>query len=241
MTHPSLPQPQHCPPTFDAYLISDSHKTTFLSYSCIQISRLSDIFFVLNVLTSRFSPITHGSMLSIRMGAEWRKFQNRNRVDRLASCKMTHNFGAVVTFLLKFHHCVEAIFLIFRVLGNFYTSLQKVLHSVSNSKRWHNSHVVCNCSPWGCVGYPRPYKQGLNTFKRQKKRRSKFVIGAYIWSLTSYWKTLFKAISGCIHLRGWRDFYPVNLFISIIWLQLAVFAEPHQSLVAFLNSFILKV
>ena len=27
---------------------------------------------------------------------------------------MTQNFGAAVTFLLKFHHCVEAIFLIFR-------------------------------------------------------------------------------------------------------------------------------
>ena len=28
---------------------------------------------------------------------------------------MTHNFGAAVTLLLKFHRCVEAIFLIFRV------------------------------------------------------------------------------------------------------------------------------
>ena len=115
MTHPSLPQPQHCPPTFDAYLILDSHKTTFLSYSCIQISRLSDILFVLNVLTSRFSPITHGSMISRRMDAEWRKVQNSNKVYYLASCKMTQNVGAAVTFLLKFHHCVEAIFLIFRV------------------------------------------------------------------------------------------------------------------------------
>ena len=116
MTHPSLPQPQHCPPTFDdAYLIPESHKPTFFSYSCVQISRLSDIFFVLNVLTSSFSPITHGSMLSRRMAAEWRKVQNSNKVDHLASCKMTQNVGAAVTFLLKIHHCVEAIFLIFRV------------------------------------------------------------------------------------------------------------------------------
>ena len=100
MTHPSLPQPQHSPPTFDAYLILDSHKTTFLSYSRIQISRLSDIFFVLNVLTSRFSPITHGSMLSRRIGAEWGKVYISNRVDRLASCKMTHNSGEAVTFLV---------------------------------------------------------------------------------------------------------------------------------------------
>ena len=35
-----------CSQTFDAYVISDSHKTTFLSYSLIQLSRLSDIFFV---------------------------------------------------------------------------------------------------------------------------------------------------------------------------------------------------
>ena len=61
MTHPSLPQPTHFPRTFDAYLISDSNKTAYISYSRIQISRLSDIFFVLNVLPSRFSPITHGS------------------------------------------------------------------------------------------------------------------------------------------------------------------------------------
>ena len=70
ITRPSLPQPQHCPLTFDAYLTSDLHKTTFLSYSCVQISRLSDVFFVLNVLTSSFAPITHGSMLSRRMAAE---------------------------------------------------------------------------------------------------------------------------------------------------------------------------
>ena len=95
MTHPSLPQPTHFLPTFDACLIWDSNKTTFLSYSRIQISRLSDIFFVLNVLTSRFSPITHGSMLSRRMGAKWRKVQNSNRVDRLDSCKMSHNFDSV--------------------------------------------------------------------------------------------------------------------------------------------------
>ena len=115
MTHPSLPQPTHFPRIFDAYLISDSSKTAVISYSRIQMSRLSDIFFVLNVLTSRFYPIIHGSMLSRTMGAEWRKVQNSNRVDRLVSSKMTHNFGAAMTFLLKFHHCVEAIFLLFRV------------------------------------------------------------------------------------------------------------------------------
>ena len=153
MTHLSLPQPQHCTPTFDAYLVSDSHKTTFLSYYCTQISRLSDIFFVLNVLTFRFSPITHGSMLSRRMGAEWGKVYISNRVDRLASCKMTHDLGAAVTFVLKFHHCVEAIFLIFRACweaqgpgkGNFHTSLCKVLYSVSNFKRWHNSYAQRPC------------------------------------------------------------------------------------------------
>ena len=37
--------------------------------------------------------------------------QNSDRVDLLTSCKMTHNFGASVTFALKFRHCVEAIFL----------------------------------------------------------------------------------------------------------------------------------
>ena len=36
--------------------------------------------------------------------------------------------------------------------------------------------ALAACSPYGCVGYPRPYRQGLNTFKR----RAKFVIGAYI-------------------------------------------------------------
>ena len=41
--------------------------------------------------------------------------QNSNRVDFLTSCKMTHNFGALVTFALKFCYCAEAIFLIFRV------------------------------------------------------------------------------------------------------------------------------
>ena len=41
--------------------------------------------------------------------------QNSDRVDLLTSCKMTHNFGASVTFALKFRHCVEAIFLVFRV------------------------------------------------------------------------------------------------------------------------------
>ena len=40
--------------------------------------------------------------------------QNSDRVDHLASYKMTHNFGASVTFALKFRHCVEAIFLVFR-------------------------------------------------------------------------------------------------------------------------------
>ena len=41
--------------------------------------------------------------------------QNSDRVDLLTSCKMNHNFGASVTFVLKFRHCVEAIFLVFRV------------------------------------------------------------------------------------------------------------------------------
>ena len=41
--------------------------------------------------------------------------QTSDGVDRLTSCKMTHNFGASVTFPLKFHHSVEAIFLVFRV------------------------------------------------------------------------------------------------------------------------------
>ena len=41
--------------------------------------------------------------------------QNIDRVDLLTSCKMTRNFGASVTFALKFRHCVEAIFLVFRV------------------------------------------------------------------------------------------------------------------------------
>ena len=57
-----------CSQAFDAYLISDSYKITLLSYSRIQISRSSDVFFVLNVSISRFSPITHGPMLSRRSG-----------------------------------------------------------------------------------------------------------------------------------------------------------------------------
>ena len=38
--------------------------------------------------------------------------QNSDRVDLLTSCKVTYNFGASVTFPLKFRHCVEAIFVI---------------------------------------------------------------------------------------------------------------------------------
>ena len=38
-----------------------------------------------------------------------------------------------------------------------------------------------------------------------------------------------------------RDYFSVILFNSIIQLQVTVFAEPHQNLVAFRNSFILKV
>ena len=41
--------------------------------------------------------------------------QNSDRVDLSTSCKMTHNFGASVTFALKSRHCVGAIFLVFRV------------------------------------------------------------------------------------------------------------------------------
>ena len=41
--------------------------------------------------------------------------QDSDGVDSLTSSKMTYNFGASVTFPLKFHHCVEAIFLVFRV------------------------------------------------------------------------------------------------------------------------------
>ena len=41
--------------------------------------------------------------------------QNSDRVSLLTSCKMTHNFGASVTFALKFRHSAEAIFLVFRV------------------------------------------------------------------------------------------------------------------------------
>ena len=41
--------------------------------------------------------------------------QNSDRVDLLTSCKMTHNFSASLTFALKFRHCVEPIFLVFRV------------------------------------------------------------------------------------------------------------------------------
>ena len=47
-----------CSQAVDACLIYDSRKKTFLSYSRIQISRSSEIFFVLNVSISRFSPIT---------------------------------------------------------------------------------------------------------------------------------------------------------------------------------------
>ena len=46
-----------CSQTSGAYLISDSHKTAFLSYPSIQIPRSSDIFFVLNVSISRFSQL----------------------------------------------------------------------------------------------------------------------------------------------------------------------------------------
>ena len=41
--------------------------------------------------------------------------QNSDRLSFLTSCKMTHNFGASVTFALKFRHSAEAIFLVFRV------------------------------------------------------------------------------------------------------------------------------
>ena len=60
------------------------------------------------------------------------------------------------------------------------------------------------------------------------------------WSLISYRK-ISKATSRNFHLSNQHDCYSVIFFNSIIWLRLAVFAEPHQTLVAFLNSFILKV
>ena len=60
------------------------------------------------------------------------------------------------------------------------------------------------------------------------------------WSLISYLK-ISKAINRNLHLSNQRDYFSVILFNSIIPLQLTVFAEPHQNLVAFLNSFILKV
>ena len=41
--------------------------------------------------------------------------QNSDRVDLLTSCKMTHNFGGSMTFPVEFRHCIEAIFLVFRV------------------------------------------------------------------------------------------------------------------------------
>ena len=41
--------------------------------------------------------------------------QNSDRLDLLTSCKITHNFYESVTLPLKFHHSVEAIFLVFRV------------------------------------------------------------------------------------------------------------------------------
>ena len=83
------------------------------------------------------------------------------------------------------------------------------LQKVSGAIRMRSGHVVCNCSPWGCVGYPRPYKQGLNNFKRQKNKiyAQNFWSAHTFWSLTSYWKILFKAISRSTHLKeqchGW--------------------------------------
>ena len=41
--------------------------------------------------------------------------QNSDRVEVLTFCKVTHNFGVSVRFALKFRHCIEAIFLVFRV------------------------------------------------------------------------------------------------------------------------------
>ena len=41
--------------------------------------------------------------------------QNSDRVEVSTFCKVTHNFGVSVTFALKFRHCIEAIFLVFRV------------------------------------------------------------------------------------------------------------------------------
>ena len=49
------------------------------------------------------------------MKKKYKYSQNSDRVDLLTSCKMTHNFGASVTFALKCRHCVEAIFLVFGV------------------------------------------------------------------------------------------------------------------------------
>ena len=99
--------------------------------------------------------------------------------------------------------------------------------------RMRGGHVLCNC-----VGYPRPYIQGLNTLKTDVQN---LWLAHTFWSLISYWKIISKAISRCTYLRSRHDFYPVILFISMIWLRLAVFAEPHQTFVAFLNSFILMV
>ena len=56
----------------------------------------------------------------------------------------------------------------------------------------------------------------------------------------NFWFTSIVVTRG-FDLSTRQDFYPVMLFISIIWLWPTVFAEPHQTFVAFLNSFILKV
>ena len=128
--------------------------------------------------------------------------------------------------------------------GDFHISLYKVLHSVSKSKKRQNSHAWRPCSapffamrPMRLCRVHRPYNQCL-TLSRDRKKQTHKIFDWHmhfgVWFLTQ--KFFPKRF-----LRSRSEFDPVTLFISIIWLRLAVFAEPHQTLVAFLNSFILKV